>query len=447
MLLENGAEVDAKDALGRTALYLATIKNRTEIMRTLIDGGADLNAAFIYDDFEMTPLKAAVKNGVLEQARMLIQNGASVDRESEKGITPLTLAIMSKNIDMIKLLLKSGANPSGSRKRETPLMIAVWKDDLKAVKLLLRFGADPNLETLAGASAIKAAVIGKRLKIAETLIEAGAKVAGVTFEEEGTNLLHIAAGKNFTEIIPLLASHGVDVNRKAKKGFTPLHLAVTSDCLASVERLIEAGADVNARYMNEDGLHVHTGLNVAVQHENYPIVKALVEAGADVNDKYYQKATPLHFAAQTASVRIAKYLVLKGAEVNALNTQGVTPYDLARCFSPTLDMQQYLQVKGGYSKFNSYKIKCVRDIEDGEETGGKTGNPFIDDLYGNLGNKRQRTVKTIEPKNSTFSAKLMGSIGLIIFCVLVSIGIKVCKSVARDGSSSSSSAARTASPC
>ena len=105
---------------------------------------------------------------------------------------------------------------------------------------------------------------------------------------------------------------------------TPLEEAVLNNNLSEVQRLIKAGADVNAQ--NENSL---TPLHLAVDNNFPEIVRELIAARADVNAKNKKGNTPLHLAVNKNFPEIIRELIAAGADVKAKNALGFTPLDFA----------------------------------------------------------------------------------------------------------------------
>lgn len=106
-LIEYGADIDARDKDGYTPLRFASegLKNPT-VIRLLLDHGADVNTRA--GDLS-TPLHMASGWGLVEVARILLEHGAMVEVEDDRGRTPLMVARAEKQVDMIELLLEHGA--------------------------------------------------------------------------------------------------------------------------------------------------------------------------------------------------------------------------------------------------------------------------------------------------------------------------------------------------
>lgn len=144
VLLENGAEVDARAGSGPTALILAANKGNLEIASLLLAKGADVNAA--QEDGGTALIEATQEGGNLELIRLLIDSGADVRAKKKSGFTALILASTRGELEVMKLLLKSGAEPNPGPGEFPPLLFAVQKGHVDAARLLLENGADPEAE-------------------------------------------------------------------------------------------------------------------------------------------------------------------------------------------------------------------------------------------------------------------------------------------------------------
>ncbi len=109
--LDAGADVDAVDRDGRTALHNAAIDGRADLAELLLDRGADPNAT---DAQQWTPLHFAAREHHVALAELLLRRGASIDAVDSFGNTPLFRATFDSRGrgEMITTLLRGGADPS-----------------------------------------------------------------------------------------------------------------------------------------------------------------------------------------------------------------------------------------------------------------------------------------------------------------------------------------------
>lgn len=148
-LLQGGADPNALDGRGATALHIAAARGHLEIAQLLVAFGADIN--FLIDGGG-TPLMSASSCLRPRLVDFLLAQGASPNQKGEGGRVPLRcvfqpdVVAVSEQLDCIRLLLAHGArlderNDNGS----TPLMASAWFGNTEAVKLMLQAGANPIL--------------------------------------------------------------------------------------------------------------------------------------------------------------------------------------------------------------------------------------------------------------------------------------------------------------
>jgi len=106
-LLDKGANINARDAKGQTALMWGI--NNIDILRLLIEKGVDINA---YDKDGRTALTQAVfsYSGSLNIIRLLIEKGADMNVRDENGNAALMYAVSAPHVDVVRLLIEKGAN-------------------------------------------------------------------------------------------------------------------------------------------------------------------------------------------------------------------------------------------------------------------------------------------------------------------------------------------------
>jgi uncharacterized protein len=157
-LLARGFDANTLDPQGQHGLYLAMREPSHKAAQVLIDWPkTDVN---ILNAKGESPLMLAILKGQQEVVDQLLKKGADVNKT---GWTPLHYAASSGQVTMIGQLLENNAyidaeSPNGT----TPLMMAAMYGSTAAVKLLLDEGADPQLKNQQGLSALDFAQRGKR---------------------------------------------------------------------------------------------------------------------------------------------------------------------------------------------------------------------------------------------------------------------------------------------
>ncbi|AXY04464.1 ankyrin repeat protein [Fowlpox virus] len=148
ILLSKGIDINFKDDIGNTALhYACDYRNGLNMVRHLIKNGADIN---IENDYGTTPLACAVSTRNIELVSILLDSGADPNSSSSSSIGTKVLhtAVGSGNFNIAKELIESGADPNiGDKAGVTPLHVAAIDEDSYALlELLLDNGSDPNIK-------------------------------------------------------------------------------------------------------------------------------------------------------------------------------------------------------------------------------------------------------------------------------------------------------------
>jgi len=228
MLIAEGADLNAK-IMGRTALFNAVQRGHIEVVRTLVDAGADI---YTTDELHSDPafrttftaFHEAASLGYVEIVKIFLTQGIDVDIKTEKG-------------------------------GFSALYLSAQRGHLETVKLLLAKGANANTKTDIGYTA---------------LIASARRLSDTTFDNPAL------LGKENTEVVKLLLAHGADVNVAYGDGWTALMFAALNGCNTIVKMLLDKGADVNAKFENSK-----TALLFAAEKGHDEVVKILLSAGAD----------------------------------------------------------------------------------------------------------------------------------------------------------------------
>ncbi len=159
VLLYKGAQIDAQDPDGDTALHFAALIGNIKPMKVLIDAGADVNTS---NHHGWTPLMNSASMGNYECVRILLEKGADVDARSEEGNTSL-------------ILLAKSTKPSNiERLKGWKRLLLPW-DPLTTLQILLEKGADVNAKNDKGQTALSAAEENGVVEFTEMLKRAGAR--------------------------------------------------------------------------------------------------------------------------------------------------------------------------------------------------------------------------------------------------------------------------------
>ena len=158
-------------AADKATLADAAEQRNRALIRELLATGADVNAAQVDG---MTALHWAVYNDDAETAGLLVRSRANVNATNRYGVPPLFIACTNGNATLVRLLLDAGANANASLPGgETVLMTAARVGNLEAVKALLARGANPNAQERRDQTALMWAAAEGHATVVRALIEAG----------------------------------------------------------------------------------------------------------------------------------------------------------------------------------------------------------------------------------------------------------------------------------
>jgi ankyrin repeat protein len=142
---------------GRTAtiFVVAMLKPKLEVVRLLLDSGANPNVALQRGPTTITPLHMAVKANDLAVLRALVEYDADLSVGDNLGTTPLVLAASDRRPALVAYLLSVGDDPNRrDGEGRTALHWAARFGDAEVVAMLLAHGADAELRTGAGMTAL-----------------------------------------------------------------------------------------------------------------------------------------------------------------------------------------------------------------------------------------------------------------------------------------------------
>jgi ankyrin repeat protein len=390
-LLQKGANVNATEGDGMTALHWASYRDDMESADLLLRAGAKVNAA---NDLGVTPLWTACENGSDAMVRRLLAAGANPNAKLLAGETALMMASRAGNPGIVEQLLAKGADPNVRAARgQTALMWAVSQKHPAVVKVLLTGKADVQARSNAWTdvmavtphgylpynravphgndSAILFAARVGDLASAKLLVDARANVNDA--DAWGISATELAAHSGFTDVVEFLLDKGADA-KGGKAGFTALHIAIMRRDERMAAALLAHGADANAKlgtwtptrrssndFNFEPELVGATPLWLAARFTEPNIMRLLLKHGGDplfvhhaerVPDRFpweprKEVITPLMAAVgmggggtgwveldrsqrESRTLETVKLAVDLGINVNAANTDGRTALDAAR---------------------------------------------------------------------------------------------------------------------
>lgn len=314
LLLAAGADINAVDENGRSALLRSIVNGRLTMAQKLIEAGADVT---LRSRVGTTALMAAARQGNLRLYQHIVRKGGLEEDTNNYGESMLMYAAMGGHCELIRHLVSNGADiKAQAGDRATALHYAIEGGHYDAAKLLLQLGADPNspwVKADASTPPLYLAVRHNRRDLVDLLLEHGAKplshaagifiatlpemaaahatpelytyllpLCGETEEAIGAPLL-CAVGYGNDTMVRFLAAKGENINDEFV-----LRRAVYSGQLSTVRTLIELGADVKQ--------YGAPALAYACSQRSPKIATLLLEHNAPVDGVFYGLPTLMHAA-------------------------------------------------------------------------------------------------------------------------------------------------------
>jgi ankyrin repeat protein len=407
--------VNAVNRYGVPPLSLAATNGNAAMLELLLKAGANPDATQSEGE---TALMTAARTGIPAAVATLLAHGAEVNaKEAWRGQTALMWAAAEGHADAIQVLLEAGAQINArSNAGWTALLFAAREGQIPAVKALLAGGANVDDTLLArpgrgrgagaagaadrtpsrGSSALVLAVGSAHFELAATLLDAGANpnaaAQGWTALHHVTWIRKPGTGSNdpapygsgnmdSLALVRKLKAHGADVNARVTRrpnvgvtalnfiGATPFFMAARGGDTELMRLLVELGAD--PMLSNEDGttpLMAAAGVgtqspgeDAGAPHEALEAVKLALELGNDPNVVDKNGNTVMHGAAYKQLPEVVKLLDASGADVSIWdrkNVSGWTPLRIAvgvhrgmnfRFHVPTADALRDVMVRAGVS--------------------------------------------------------------------------------------------------
>jgi len=317
-----------------------------------------------------TAIHWAVHWNNLEIVKLLINSGANVNAANDHGVTPLFLASENRNLAIANNLLAAGADASAflPAQRETVLMRAALSGSAEITLRLIEAGADPNVATSkSGQTALMWAISERHIDVISILLQANADIHAVSVGHFTPIMFAARAGN--VDIAKLLIQKGATPN-KTTHGHAPLVIAIEQGHVPMARFLLEEGADPNV-LMDNGNRPLSASFAIGGRQRGYDpnapvyeppdkelLVRELLENGADPNgrrgvplpgsrvfspdgqasgfdrgptdpdnfgvSRSWTDATPFWVAAHKADVNLMRVLLDAGADPSLTTADGTT---------------------------------------------------------------------------------------------------------------------------
>ncbi|OQV12783.1 Ankyrin-3 [Hypsibius exemplaris] len=354
------AAINTSDEEGETALHYAAREGKEEMVRLLVQLGADatviggtmqqlpLHLASIRKfgawpivqflvplsgpDGKVTPDKdgyiplwRAAEAGNLHVLRELISEDAHqqlcYQNKVQNGDTLAHHLIRRKNMEIFRILMDTdGPTDIQNDDGEALLHVATMMGVADAVGILYEKRADPDILDNNGDTLVHIAARSGHANTVELLIKRG--VAASMSNKAGHLALHVAAEHGYADVAAILIANGSSVDAVTKEGFMPLHLAVMFGHPNVVETLLGRGASVNSKGGKAGEAPLHICARSPLGDKS---AELLIKSGANPSIQTEDGTTPLHCAVTEGSLKIVRILLQEGASNATANNSGETP--------------------------------------------------------------------------------------------------------------------------
>ncbi len=316
-----GLPIEGKNLSGSTLLNLAAQYEQFEIADYLVKHKAELNTM---NDKGISPLKFACLKHRLDLVHLLLDSGADPDlTDPETESTALHFAAELGMPLIVRTLIQQEANPNKKNKfGQTPLILATQKKQIKVVFDLLHYKANIHCQAEDQRYPLYFAIESQFDDMVELLMkhEADPTLKG----PKDWTCLHLAASLNRKKIFPILMASFSSISDPTKEGAKPLHIAIRNRADEIAFLLIESGHPLN----DFDGAG-YQPLHLALLSKNESLAKLLIEKGCDLDKKGKNGDTPLHLACHQGLKSIASILIEKEVPLSPLDHKKQTPLHAA----------------------------------------------------------------------------------------------------------------------
>jgi len=356
-LIKRNVAIDKQDGDGWTALKRASNEGHDEIVTLLLKAGASPD---VKDDEDWTALSNAAGKGHVAICKALLKAGADVNATGARGRTPLLQAIgvrsdgkaldalkdlrrmlnggddeedgdEESSLELIKILLKAGANPNVLHDGTSHLAEAIENDDEDLIKLLKKHGASESA----------------------TQQSAGVTVDEQPESEEGKAFLAAAIQADAKRLKDLVHA-GVDVNYISAQGQTALAILLAGSQDKSNSRMFRRNAEQCLDYLLSNGANPSiigdpSPFVLAAMGQRLHLVQTMLAAGVDINQNIGEGQTALFMsllapdAGKPADDRCAVTLLKAGADSSLRHESGAMPIHLAAGSNYVTALQELLE--------------------------------------------------------------------------------------------------------
>lgn len=300
-------------------LYLKSIINNKAALLSIIlsmEGSKKLLKSTF--DNNKNGLILAVEQGHINIVKTLLNFGIKIKHRDKSTKSALVYAVISRNRDIVAILLSKGADINVKTLTSCLLIYAISNFDIGMVKLLIENKININVENKRQITPLIYAVKKGRIDIVELLLESGIDI-NCRNSLGKTPLMYALLSNNSSNILEFLIDSGADINAKDKEGKSVLMNAIILKKFLLIAKLVKAGANVNASDNNGK-----TVLMYSLVICNTAIFGDIFSRVVDINAKDNDGNTALIHAIQSKSLYTVEMLLKRTPFYGFVNIHGET---------------------------------------------------------------------------------------------------------------------------
>ncbi|KAK6499515.1 hypothetical protein TWF506_004145 [Arthrobotrys conoides] len=340
LLLDSGADIDARDSRGRSPLVAACIveTQKPRVVELLLEANVDISAT---DFMGNSALHYAIKNNHFDIVRLICENDRYAQEFQKTLLGSFSWAFEFSRISMVEYFLERALDLGidvtdlrdisertilhiAVKSPEFPRLFSEWEPKIKWSRII-------DVPDDDGCTPLYDSACYTKIETVRFLLEKGANMSIAT--ENGWTPLHTAYDSE--EISELLISNNADINPLTNSRLTPLMIACQYGYPLTAKLLLRNHAEIEL----EDASG-NTALHLSVSNDQYETTKLLLgdwgdpadltsHPIADVGKRNHRGYTPLHVAIKLNYSPLVKLLLQKGSDKRAKTDLDETCLDLA----------------------------------------------------------------------------------------------------------------------
>ncbi|KAF4517990.1 hypothetical protein B566_EDAN008826, partial [Ephemera danica] len=364
------SSINHQSAYGETALHTACLKNKTEVVKLLLNHDCSINEldrgghtvlhhaaeggqVFVMEQLlkrntsllnmqnyiGITPLHLASAVGNIEAVEFLLNQDCSVETRSNTGNTAFHFAAERNHIKILEILLTRNESLLNSQNNDgqTSLHVACWEGKIEAAEFLVRHDCSVTERDGCGNTVFHYASYKDQIQILDLLLQQHNSLLNIK-DKDGNTTLHVACLFGKINVVLYLLSKDCSVTDCNNSGFSALHCAAKNNHIEIMRLLLHRDTSL----LNMQNKYSQTALHLACMEPNSEAVQILLSYDCSVNERDVNGKTAFHSAARRHFVNTMELLLEREKSLlNMQTNEGVTPLHLA-CFDGRTDAVQFL---------------------------------------------------------------------------------------------------------